>query len=239
MTDDKKVKPKKKKRKLKKEATLVIGGLALLLLFVIISIIIKKNMEFSFEKKISSPVITVNDNIVTLKDFSYYIVQVESKGDEMAKVYDENHPTAYWNLYMNDTSSSGYVTDLARRAAIDFCVRDNIYALEAEKAGMELTKEELDDIKYDAEQFYYKVSIKGRENTHIDVLSIEKSMRVEQLAYKYITYLAENDEDGVLQSVVLKYDVGGMYYEALKNDYSIKIDNNILNDVRFGFVTIN
>ena len=136
-------------------------------------------------------------------------------------------------------SESGYITDIARRTAIDFCVRDNIYALEAEKAGLVLTDEEMEDLRYDAEQFYVKVSVKGRENTHIDVLSIEKAMRTERLAYKYIMQLANEDEEGVLQSVVLKYNVGGLYYEALKNDYNIKIENTILNEVNFGFVSIN
>lgn len=233
------VKPKKKKRRLKKEAAIVIGGVVLFLLFVIVSIVIKKSMEFSYEKKRSAPVITVDDNVVTLKDFSYYIIEMENKGQEIALIYDENNPVAYWNLYMNDASDSGYVTDLARRTAIDFCIRDNIYALEATKAGMTLTQEELDEISYDAEQYYYKVSIKGRENLGVDVLSLEKAMRTASLAYKYITYLAENDEDGVLQSVVLKYDVGGNYFEALKNDYHIVVDHETLNEVRFGFVTIN
>ena len=97
----------------------------------------------------------------------------------------------------------------------------------------------MEDLRYDAEQFYVKVSVKGREKTHIDVLSIEKAMRTERLAYKYIMQLANEDEEGVLQSVVLKYDVGGLYYEALKNDYNIKIENTILNEVNFGFVSIN
>lgn len=229
----------KRRRKLKKEATLVIGGIILFLFFVIVSIVIKKKLEVTTEKNISSPVITVNDNIVTLKDFSYYVITLEQKGDEIAKVYDADNPTAYWNLYMNDATSSGYVTDLARRAAIDYCVRDNIYALEAEKAGVSLSEEEIEDLRYDAEQFYVKVSVKGRENTHIDVLSIEKAMRIERLAYKYIMQLASEDEDGVLQAVVLKYEVGGLYYEALKNDYSIKIENTIINEVNFGFVSIN
>lgn len=230
----------KRKRKLKKEASLVIGGIVIFLIFVIVSIVIKKNLEVTMEKKISSPVITVNDNIVTLKDFSYYIITMEEKVNEMAIMYDEENPVSYWNLYMNDgNSESGYITDIARRTAIDFCVRDNIYALEAEKAGLVLTDEEMEDLRYDAEQFYVKVSVKGRENTHIDVLSIEKAMRTERLAYKYIMQLANEDEEGVLQSVVLKYDVGGLYYEALKNDYNIKIENTILNEVNFGFVSIN
>lgn len=73
----------KRKRKLKKEASLVIGGIVIFLIFVIVSIVIKKNLEVTMEKKISSPVITVNDNIVTLKDFSYYIITMEEKVNEM------------------------------------------------------------------------------------------------------------------------------------------------------------
>lgn len=230
---------KKKKRRLKKEAVMVISGLAIFMVFVILSIVIKKSMEFSYEKKRLSPVITVSDNIVTLKDFSYYIIEMENKGNEVALIYDESNPTAYWNLYMNDASDSGYVTDLARRTAINYCVRDNIYAIEAVNAGINLTEEELDEISYDAKQYYDEISDKGISNLGVDVLSLEKAMRTESLAYKYIAYLAENDEDGVLQSVVLKYDVGGKYYEALKNDYKVVIDHEILNEIRFGFVTIN
>jgi len=238
-SDTQKPKKRKVKRRLKKEAAIVIGGIAIFMAIVVVSIIIKKSMEFSYEKKRSTPVITVSDNIVTLKDFSYYIIEMENKGQEVALIYDENNPIAYWNLYMNDSSDSGYVTDLARRTAIDFCVRDNIYAIEAKNAGMSLTNDEIEEIRYDAEQYYYKVSDKGIENLGLDVFSLEKAMQTEALAYKYISSLAENDEDGVLQSVVLKYDVGGNYYEALKNEYHIVIEHEILNEVRFGFVTIN
>ena len=205
----------KRKRKLKKEASLVIGGIVIFLIFVIVSIVIKKNLEVTMEKKISSPVITVNDNIVTLKDFSYYIITMEEKVNEMAIMYDEENPVSYWNLYMNDgNSESGYITDIARRTAIDFCVRDNIYALEAEKAGLVLTDEEMEDLRYDAEQFYVKVSVKGRENTHIDVLSIEKAMRTERLAYKYIMLTRKSFDIVVFYILFMTFGLYSFYFSC-------------------------
>ena len=59
------------------------------------------------------------------------------------------------------------------------------------------------------------------------------------LADKYMAQLAENDKDGTLEAIMLKYDVGGTYYETIKAGYNIVINDDILENVKVGFVTVN
>jgi len=227
------------KRKLKKEVVYVLAGILALLCIIAVILIYTHMNRFEYTKSLNEIVITVNDTNISLKELTYYIMQVEKTGNEYAKAYNPDNPTEYWNIYMNNATESGYVTDLAKEAAIDYCIRDNIYAIEAMNMGMELTAEEMSDIAYDAQMAYELMTHKQRMMSELTAEDFELIMTKEQLAYKYMAYLAENDKDGVLAAVVLKYDVDGSYYETLKITYEIFINYDILDYVKVGYVTIN
>lgn len=229
----------KPKRRLKKEVKIVLG-LAVCILFVSAFVLAIAHRErFDYQESLDEIVLTIDDTNISLKELSYYIMQVEATGEELAKAYNANNPLAYWNMYMNDTKESGYVTDLARRAAINFCIRDNIYAKEAAKADMDLTADELSDLKYDAEKKYELMKQKQRSATMLTAQDFEIILYKERLAHKYIEQLVKNDDSDVLTAIVLKYDVDGTYYEQLKSGYTITTNDKIIGQIKVGFITIN
>lgn len=182
---------------------------------------------------------------VTLKELGYYIYKAETEGNITALNYDADDPKAYWNLYMNqDGSNSGYVSDLARDAALDYCIRDTLYELEAEKNGFSLGADELADADYDAEKMYSELSDKAKKNTGLDEELMKEMAEREYTAHAYMRSLAETDvENGdassVLEAVTKYYDIGGSYYTDLLGTYSITVNDELWNNVRVGFVTIN
>ena len=223
---------------MKKEVKIILIIVIVVLVFVSSILIYRHVKRFDYGESLNDIVLTIEDTSINLRELTYYIIEVEKTGQQYALIYDEENPLSYWNMYMNG-DESGYVTDLAKRAAVDFCIRDNIYYKEAVAAGFELTEEELSDIRYDAQNYYELMTNRQREVSCLlpdDLLLI---MTKETLAHKYIAYLADNDESGTLDSIMLKYDVGGTYFEGLLNKYSITQNDEILDEVRVGFITVN
>lgn len=195
---------------------------------------------FVFESDLDQPVLTIDETVVTLKEISYYIMEVENTGDEYARIYNPDNPLEYWGLYMNEETSAGYVSDLARTAAMNYCIRDNLYYLEAEKAGMELTEEEREDVQTDAKDYYANMSQRQKEVTQLLPEDLEIILEKITLTRKYMLQLSSQEEDvSALEAVTVHYDVGGDYYEGLKNSYTVKVNERIWEQIRPGHITIN
>ena len=227
------------KRKVKKEVKIAIYIMVALVITAVIVLMLSQIHQFNYEESLPEIVVTIDDTNISLKELSYYIMKVEASGQESALIYNKDNPLTYWNLYMNNESETGYMTDLAKRAAINFCIRDNIYYQEAVKAGYKLTAEEESDLKYDAESAYNLMTNRQRKGTQLYAQDFEIIMLKENLSHKYMADLATSDESGVLESIMLKYDVGGTYYEQLKETYEITQNDKILDNVKVGFITIN
>lgn len=237
-----------KKRKLKKEAATTLTIFAFIIIAVFVIIVFRSINSFNYAKSLEDTIISLSNNTVSgceinisLKDIGYYIIEVEEKGQETALIYNENNPLEYWNLYMNEdmTSDSGYITDIAKRSIITYCVRDNIYNIEARLNGFKLDDEAMADIKFDAELAYTHLSMRARE---VSGLSPEEYMSLyikEQIAHEYIKYLAAQDGDSIIEAVVLKYDVGGSYYDELLKQYDYSVNEKLWENVRIGHVTVN
>ena len=229
-----------KKRKLKKEVVAVIIALVVILAVMVTVLVLKNRNKFVYSEQLDSVVISIDDTNICLKEFTYYVMKVEEAGQERALMYDENDPLAYWNLYMHDVDdTSGYVTDIAKKSAVDYCIRDNIFAKEAYKAGVEIGPDEDSDIRYDAEMAYELMSNRQRTASELTADDFYIILYKQALAYKYMAQLAENDKDGTLEAIMLKYDVGGSYYETIKTNYNVVIYDDILENVKVGFVTVN
>ena len=229
----------KAKRRLKKEAKIVIFG-AIIIVLAACGILIYSHMNrFDYISNLSENAVTINDTNICLRELSYYIIKVEKTGQERAVAYNKNNPGSYWNLYMNEANDSGYVSDIAKRAAVNYCIRDNIYYMEALKKEYSLTEEEQSDLKYDAQNMYETMTLLERTMTELSQADYEIILLKERLAYKYMTDLVTSDDSGQLESYVLKYDIGGDYYEAIKSTYSIIFNEDLLENVRVGFITVN
>lgn len=238
----------KKKRKLKKEVVQLITIITIILLAAVGLLIYKSVDRFDYETSLGKTVISITNNTVsgcevnvTLKDIGYYIATVEAAGQETALIYNKDNPLEYWNVYLNEnmTSNSGYVSDIAKRSVITYCVRDNIYNIEARLNGFTVDEETMSDIEADAEYAYTHLTMRAREALYLTPEEYMNLYIKERMAHEYILYLAGEDEADDYEAVVLKYDVDGTYYKDLLNRYEYKVDEKLWENVRIGHITIN
>lgn len=185
------------------------------------------------------------DEEIPLRYLGYYIVKTEQEGDQAAREYDASNPKAYWNLYMNqDGINSGYVSDLARDAVLNYCIRDIIYSDLAKKNGFKLNDELLTETEYEAATFYADLSERAKNKTGLTEEEVKSIMKNEALAHAYMLELADESVNAGLASNSLGavndiYDINGSYYITLLSDYKITINTDEWNKVRIGFTTIN
>ena len=168
---------------------------------------------------------------LTMSGLARYIFRIEQEGDIHARAYDEADPTAYWKLRISTDKEAGYISNIAKKTLLDYAIRDEIYFLEAQRAGFVLDEDRIRDIHYDAEREYFKLSEYQRAVTGLSIDSIEENIKKETLVRDYMVYL--NDVAGG------NADVGSAYYEGLKETYSITEHTEVTGQFRPGYVTIN
>ncbi|MBR1471991.1 MAG: hypothetical protein IJ600_10175 [Lachnospiraceae bacterium] len=180
-------------------------------------------------------VMTAPDDVemqLDLQDLAYYVLRIEQDGNERATAYDPEDPKAYWSLFLNDEGEqSGYMSDLGRRAVVDYAVRDAIYAREAQKAGFALTEVQERTAVLAADQMFLHLTQKAQESMGLSRELLIDSVKKETLAREYMLYLYGLGERDL--------DVGGASYEALKASYAVREQTDIIQGIRIGFVSIN
>lgn len=169
---------------------------------------------------------------LSLNDLAYYVWKVEQDGDVRARAYDATDPKAYWNLFLNDEGDqSGYMSDLGRKAVVDYAVRDAIYVQEAQAKGFSLSEEQEKAAVLEADRCFLDQSPKAAEALQLSREELIESVKKETLAREYMLYLYDNGQKNI--------DVGGAGYEALKAAYAVTEDADIIKGIRIGYVTIN
>lgn len=225
-------------RRLKKEVKEVL--IFILVLFILVGsfILYAQMTRFDFGESLPKTVVTINEEEVSLQEMMYYIMRVEVTGQQAAMLYNSDNPKEYWGLYMNEREQAGYVSDLAKRAAMEYCIRDYIYAAEAEKNGIALTEEEQEAIRMNAEDSFASLTPEQRETSQMTWEVWVSVLETEALAYKYMLSLAEESENP-LEALTLQYDVGGEYYTILRGMYQVEIEEELWEEIRVGYITIN
>jgi hypothetical protein len=231
-----------------KKSLFIVVSIMLILLGTAFGVLVYRHYHsFKYSKSLDEILVTISDNNITLREMSYYVIKVENEGNEAALIYDSKNPTSYWACYMNDEfKRSGFVTELAKLSAMDCCIRDNIYYQEAMKTGYSLSDEEISDIRYSGEEEYNHMTKRQKDTCGLNPELVGDIKVKEETAHSYIRYLSGlYDEDEIIDNakvignVSSLYDIGGEYYESLKESYNVQINQELWDKVRIGFVTIN
>ena len=192
----------------------------------------KKNNKFVFNEHLDEEALVISKNDekhpLTLKDVSYYVLIMEATGDANAKLYDPSKKNAFWNIYINNT----FVKTIAKENAMNLCIRDNVYYLEAVANNVSLEPVELEAVEEETDFIYFSLTGKQLDATTLDRSDIYNIRYKIALATKYVTKLMnEND----LSADTLNID--GEYYTDLLDSYDIEIDD-LWDNVELGSITI-
>ena len=126
MNKESTVKEKRKTHEKLNNAITVICILAIMISILAVVLITKDRFgkkPFSYPDSLGKTVIRVDDDEVTLKEISYYILVAETNVNAAAQEYNSNNMEAYWNMNLHPK----YVRSHIRELIIDACTRDNVY----------------------------------------------------------------------------------------------------------------
>jgi len=193
-----------------------------------------KNKDFEYNKHLKENIITLssddeNKEYINLQEMAYYIINVEGDINDMAHQYDSEHPDRYWLIRIEATYD---MKDYAKDLAFDTCIRNNIYYMEALKAGIKLTKDELKLASEDTKIIMKNLTGKQMDMSDFseDVLyNLEKKM---YLATKYVNSLTEKGH------TVKELELDGDYYKELLETYKIEVNEEIWDLVVLGNLSI-
>lgn len=195
-----------------------------------------KSDDFKYSRHLDERVVSISSSAsesdtvsIDMQEMAYYIINVEGNINDMAYQYNSKSPAKFWNLKVETTYT---MRDYAKDLAMDSCVRDNIYYIEALKNGMELTEEEK---KLASENAYAIMkNLTGRQMelsdfTYEVLYGIETKLFI---ASKYADSLSENGYDKA------ELELEGSYYNELRSAYDVLVNEELWDKVELGNLSI-
>ena len=153
----------------KKKVEIITVCICVVLIAAILAILIvfNKSKDFVYNKHLDEAVISIDDENITLKDFSYYIYIVEKQINDMAIKYNPDDPNDFWNTHFKNSLDSVFTRDYAKQLAKDLCEYDYIMEKETAIHNIYVTESEKESIKADAKDTYDDFSQKAKDNTRL------------------------------------------------------------------------
>ena len=234
--------------KLKKSAKkAIIAIISVLAVFVVIVLLIaailfvKKLNRFEYKDHLDEVVITVDQRNITLREFGYYVYQIEGYAQEQALVYNPDNPAEWWNTHFSSGPDSQFVCDYAKDVAVNLCIADEIFYKEAIKQGLELNEDGEEKVKTDTQEMINKMDSVQMSSTGLDEKIISELTKKQLLSATYAEFLvntvdfSEYDEDPYK---LINWD-GAYYQEEILPNHTVQTNDELLDKITFGKITVN
>lgn len=226
----------------KKKVEIITVCICVVLIAAILAILIvfNKSKDFVYNKHLDEAVISIDDENITLKDFSYYIYIVEKQINDMAIKYNPDDPNDFWNTHFKNSLDSVFTRDYAKQLAKDLCEYDYIMEKETAIHNIYVTESEKESIKADAKDTYDDFSQKAKDNTRLSEEDIYNILCRRKLVEKYAVRAAQQvKSDGFAGDSASLLDYDGEYYkEMIKSKYNVTENNKLLDKITMGRVTV-
>ena len=214
---------------------IVIGFLTAVILFV------KKLNRFEYKDHLDENVITIDEKNITLREFGYYVFQIEGYTQEQAIIYNPDNPGEWWNTHFSSGADSQFVCDYAKKVAVNLCIADEIFYEEALRQGLELNENGEEKVKSDTWEMINRMDSKQMSLTGLDETIIAEMTRKQLLSATYAEFLAntvdfsEYDEDPYK---LINWD-GEYYQKEILPNHSVQINDELMDKIIFGKITVN
>lgn len=197
--------------------------------------------RFDYEDHLDDTVISVDGTNITLREFGYYIYQVETFVQNQALLYDPENPKLWWNTHFSAGPDSQFVCDYAKKVALSTCICDQIYYKEAIKSGMGRDEAFSSQTLGEARTLFMNMTSAQlaatglNEEIIIDMHNkhVIASNYAEWLSGKlsFVKYDKEPDE-------LLNWD-GEYYQEEILPKHEVITNDKILRNITLGKITVN
>ena len=217
---------------------LVIG--VVLIYCILGSLYIHRN-KFVYEENLDETVLTVDDRQMTLREFGFYIYEVEQFVNEQAIAYDASYPLEYWNKHFRVGRIGAFVSVLARDEAYSLCICDMIYEDMALEQGYSLSNKERVEAAAEADKMYRKMSDRQLSKTGLTREIIERvkcrKKLIAKFAKDYVRTIDFTGYEGYREELI---SAGGEYYEKqILSKHKVKCNETIKKNLKFGRITVN
>ena len=205
------------------------------------TLIYKKVTTFNYKDHLDEVIISVDNSDLTLREFGYYIYMIEDTVQDQAHLYDPKNPLRWWNTHFSAGLDSQYVSEYARKSAVNTCLSHEIYYKEALAEGIDLTPEEKEAAEKAASDLCAGMTEIQLERTGLTEDIIYNLRYKQELAAKYARSLAERVDFSVYEDgpeVELSGN-GDFFQDVVLPRHQVSINNDLVDNVNMGRVTVN
>lgn len=188
-----------------------------------------KRQKLLFPESLDLVVVTVDGELVTLREMAFYIAYEEGSMEDAAIIYNPDNTDEYWRLYTNHT----FLREQAKQTVVDMTIHDTLFSQMAAKEGVVLSEAEEQYLANEQQDFWSDLTEEQRERLSVSEETLDETMRKMALAQKYQSILAEME-----QVDYEDYSIGGMEYEKLLAQHTCELDETTWDRVPFGSITV-
>lgn len=204
------------------------------IIFAVLSVIANETrqsrQDIVYPESLDLVVATVEGEEITLLDFAIYVAYQEAEVQKQAEVYDPDNTRAYWNVHTDGV----YISHAARNEAMSMAIHDEIFYQLSKELNVVLTKEEVQILENDVDDFWYDLTDDGKEQK-LGITKDDVYTSMEKIAFAQKAQAICAGMNGVDYS---DYD----YYEEVfldfLSDYQYNVNDKVLNRIDFGDVTL-
>ena len=223
------------------------GVKTVIVIFIVVGIlalaaVCKKTLNsFDYKDHLDEAVINVDDVSITLREFGYYIYDVEAFVQKQALIYDPQNPKHWWNTHFSAGVDSQFVCDYAKNVAVNTCILDEIYYKNAVGQGITVSSLEEEQALDDAKDMYDSMNPKQLEATGLDMEIIVRMKKKHLLASKYAQYVIENENmSGYADEPEKLVNWDGEYYlNEILPKHAIQTNDKVMEKITLGKITVN
>lgn len=210
-------------------------------LLIAIAICGKILSRFDYEDHLDETVITVDDNGITLREFGYYIYEVEAFVQNQALLYDPENPKRWWNTHFSAGWDSQFVCDYAKKVAINTYLSDEIYYQKAVSNGFVLSSAEEAQAAEESKNMLNRMDPEQLEITGLDGDIVMNLRRRHTLAAKYAAYLAETQSfAGYTEEPEKLVNWDGAYFQqVILPEHIVVTNDKVMDKITLGKITVN
>ncbi len=226
---------------MKKNVHVLIGIIVIILLLAFSSVLFRQNHKFAYADYLDEEVISFEGESITLREFGYYIYELEDFTQKQALKYHPSDPLDYWNTHFSAGIHSQFVSEMARETAVNKCLGDLVYAAMAQEAGFELPAEEEAGIRSEADEWYDALTQENRKILGIDRATVYRIVQRSHLASAYAyEYSEKADLTGYSGDVATLLSGGGDYFnDKLLSKYDVRQNTELIEEFPMGRITVN
>ena len=197
--------------------------------------------RFDYSKHFDDAVIYVDGENISLREFGYYIFEVEAFVQKQALLYDPENPKHWWNTHFSAGMDSQFVCDYAKKVAINSCIADEIYYMEAVRNGFALSADEEKRAADQAKDIIGSMDLPQMNAAGLSDEIIADMCKKQSLASKYAQSLITNEDVSAYPGdpyELVNWD-GAYYLEKVLPGHETWTNDDLLDQITLGKITVN